>query len=209
MRRSTRWTSGRALCRTLRRWFPFSFFSLFLSLLLLFFFSAFSSILVSRPLESSPFGSVITATLYRFFLSLGTGLVCRSSGPTWRTRRHFTRREETRNLEGTSIFDRFEFFAESWRKDRSEEDSIDAWRRGEAVQEGVYRYFPNAPTFKGRNNAAYRGRGEGGMFLKPTNRAEASLNMLWNQENPDRESCNPCSKSISRGNDLVEKVVHE
>lgn len=32
MRRSTRWTSGRALCRTLRRWFPFSFFSLFLSL---------------------------------------------------------------------------------------------------------------------------------------------------------------------------------
>lgn len=32
LRRSTRWTSGRALCRTLRRWFPFSFFSLFLSL---------------------------------------------------------------------------------------------------------------------------------------------------------------------------------
>lgn len=100
MRRSTRWTSGRALCRTLRRWFPFSFFSLFLSLLLLlFFFSAFSSILVSRPLESSPFGSVITATLYRFFLSLGTGLVCRSSGPTWRTRRHFTRRRDERRRE--------------------------------------------------------------------------------------------------------------
>lgn len=45
------------------------------------------------------------------------------------------------------------------------------------------RMYPNAPTFKGRNNAAYQG--EGGMFLKPTNRTEASLNMLWNL---DRES---------------------
>lgn len=48
------------------------------------------------------------------------------------------------------------------------------------------RMYPNAPTFKGRNNAAYQG--EGGMFLKPTNRMEASLNMLWNRENLDRES---------------------
>lgn len=48
------------------------------------------------------------------------------------------------------------------------------------------RMYPNAPTFKGRNNAAYQG--EGGMFLKPTNRTEASLNMLWNRENLDRES---------------------
>lgn len=31
------------------------------------------------------------------------------------------------------------------------------------------------------------------MFLKPTNRTEASLNMLWNQENPDARSRNPCS----------------
>lgn len=45
------------------------------------------------------------------------------------------------------------------------------------------RMYPNARTFKGRNNAAYQG--EGGMFLKPTNRTEASLNMLWNL---DRES---------------------
>lgn len=104
MRRSTRWTSGRALCRTLRRWFPF--FPLFLPLSLspFFFFFLFFSPILSFLGHSSPppppFSSVITATLYRLspstVLSLGTGLSfarCRSSGPTWRTRRHFTRRE--------------------------------------------------------------------------------------------------------------------
>lgn len=69
--------------------------------------------------------------------------------------------------------------------------------------------FPMPRHSRGEIMRLTAAEGRGGMFLKPTNRAEASLNMLWNQENPDRESCNPCSKSISRGNDLVEKVVHE
>lgn len=74
------------------------------------------------------------------------------------------------------IFSRIEL-AKSW---KGLENLINE-RGGEESR--VYRYFPNASTFKGRNNAAYQG--EGGMFLKPTNRTEASLNMLWNL---DRES---------------------
>lgn len=78
------------------------------------------------------------------------------------------------------IFSRIEL-VKSW---KGLENLINEKSGGEESR--VYRYFPNAPTFEGRNNAAYQG--EGGMFLKPINRTEASLNMLWNRENLDRES---------------------
>lgn len=44
------------------------------------------------------------------------------------------------------------------------------------------------------------------MFLKPTNRTEASLNMLWNQENPDARSRNPCSNQDGTRERFTRKV---
>lgn len=123
LRRSTRWTSGRALCRTLRRWFPFFFF-IFLSLsfpppLLLPFFSAFDAFLVHSspppPPQLSYHRHPLSVLSLDSLPSQAQGLVCRSSGPTtWRTRRHFTttRRETSSKsmersigkFDGISIF---------------------------------------------------------------------------------------------------------